>query len=373
MKKYKLHSKEGNYLDSFNGNKIYYCETECSELVTLKETTKSLSGIKNVYFMPGTRFPRNEFKKYYPDINIKRSFKDIDCVIFDDGTAFPEKIREIKKTNYFYQRCDEHNIVITTRFTCFADNEKNIIYLVPMGGYAGNYKYNQPEGTIPIVGYLFKPETVDKYVKILKDEIPCIHTSSVFTGFTTEVRESHITLEEAYRYYRQVQSKEITIAQSALDIVASLNPNIYLPFQSFIMSVFRNNSFVFAQDIKSKKFEIFRNFIKNKVFKFNIISKENTTIRFYGERYLNCRPWRNMDNFVSLVNHNEVFTQDMDYDTVIHCMISDMAFNINANNLVFDKVVPSISSSKIKSQIVDVIVPETKIAESNKNEYDWGI
>jgi hypothetical protein len=86
MDKYKLHPSGWG---SLSNETEVYCELYNLKLT---ETVSSLDGMKNVYFMPSTEFPRADFKKYYPNVNIRRVLKNIDCVIFDNNTAEPTRV-----------------------------------------------------------------------------------------------------------------------------------------------------------------------------------------------------------------------------------------------------------------------------------------
>ena len=357
MDKYKLHPSGWG---SLSNETEVYCELYNLKLT---ETVSSLDGMKNVYFMPSTEFPRADFKKYYPNVNIRRVLKNIDCVIFDNNTAEP--------TSVFVEEGGKYNPAI------FQDTKNKVLYTqnkVLGNSFYDNYesRLEQPANTIVYAGKLSGVKTADKYLKIINNQIPCIHIDSVFTDFTNEVRQSDLTMEEAVKYYRQVQTKDASIVQAALDIVASLDPNVYLPFQSLILSVFHTNTSVLMRDITSKKFKIFNKFMKDKSFVYNKINESGMVLNWYNRQYIDTSPWGNLNKFITLVNTLEYFTGEMDYDTSLYCLLQELKFDIRFDHLNTSTMLDSINSTKINSSIINVMRPEVP-KPTTEEEFSWGV
>jgi hypothetical protein len=357
MKLYKLHPNGVHSL------KNEYEAYEYTDKIKLEQTVDSLDGFTNVYFIPSTEFPRVDFKKYYPKINVRRTLKNIDCVIFDDSTQSP-------KSENFYKYYNSPRVYVGNNDTLYFDE---YIAYYSGGGVYEDIRTSHTSANLPIfTGDLIKVSDYNKYSKIINDGIPCIHINSVFKDFTTEVRESDVDLNDAYKYFREVQTNDKSTAQSALDIIAALDPNKYLPLQSLILSVFKVNPNVLLRNITSKRFKTFNRFMSDKSFGYK--NPANSTLPWHYRTYTDTTPLYNLNAFISFIDRSDHFTSEMEYDTALFCLTKSMVPNLNYDHVVLTAGFDHIKSDKIlSSEILHVEPLEEVKKEVSTNEIHWGL
>lgn len=322
---------------------------EYNQSIELKQTTDSIDGFKNVYFVPSTEFLRSDFKKYYPEVNIKRKVDDADVIIFDNKTKKPS-VKQLGNSHYYYYDrgflVDADTLMLCRR------------YVRP-----------NTDGWTHYSGTIIGVKEYERYEKIIKSGLPMVHVNTVFANFKSEVREFEFTEELAWKCFRQIQSDDIPSIQAALDITASLDPKVNLPFQSLIYSAFNANNVPVSQ-IRSNKFNVFKKFMYGKNFKFQRLY-QNDSLWFHGRRFLDASPLFNLESFVNYVNYNNNFTEDMNYDLPLLCLTRVDLSMLGFKNVSLSVDVNSIKSDKITSQLITV-EPLT-VKEESKTEFDWGL
>lgn len=258
---------------------------------------KSLDGIKNVKFVPHTKFNRALFKQMYPSINVRRDTDKAEAVIYDEYSINVNRTCAYRAL-YF---CPQHNIYVESSLQYQLRHINTPVQIGP-------YLFDKNSLDIAAgVFYYCDIKEIDNISSLMTYNVPLIHVNDVFSTADTSMRQESISFDDLTKIADQVFHKDLNIRKLGIEILSELDMKKYLPIQVFLF-----NS-ADTRGVKSPKIDVFSSYL----------AKVNLNLNY---AYTN----RNSDRVMALIYkivHNirlwdsNEFNEDMDYaifDKFIH-------------------------------------------------------
>jgi hypothetical protein len=204
------------------------------EMLEANSIKKISSNIKNVYFLKGTTFNRDEFRQLYPSLNITRLIGKADCFIYNPKDISIDKL--VDKNTFVYK-----NSYYPFYFSSFINDLMCKRLYRSYSGYveADKSPFEKDSEFNKLQHYNnHRVYTIGERGRIIQNylanySIPAISTSDLFNGAENEFRKEEITLEDLLNINDQINSIDKQIQAAAINILAMLDPSKYFPIQYF--------------------------------------------------------------------------------------------------------------------------------------------
>lgn len=282
--------------------------------LNVQNTKIDYTDVKNVYFLRGTFFDRQFFRRTYPNINVRKDPKYADIILYDDKSltknskhtihhylfddrsykSIPSgetlKVYKIPQQNesiygnYFLNVFADflHRAIKNTLHNAVAHNKPwwaSTLYtntdnqaLFKKHGIRHDIKYQFDDdpnntyilryifskcnsgGSLELLNSIYEKPINDYYEHLNSLGKPFIKTSDFFKNQESLTDLNELSLDSCISIWNQLNSTNEKVFMTAAEALVSYNSKKYIPLQSLLLKLSNIN---FSYFIKSKKIKLF--------------------------------------------------------------------------------------------------------------------
>lgn len=202
-----------------------------------------LKDVKTYYFVPGTKFDREYFKRLYPDLKYTRLIDKVDIVIYDNSSVYNNLLDKfVPRDKWGCYKIETFDKIL---YLADYETQRAITYSKSTGltllGGAG--KRLPDINSVSYYGQYIKREIDDKYLNKM------VHIDDVFTEMGSDLLADNLDQESCLNILSQVLSNNIGTKKAAVETI--LNYKGYNLCKSIVLSFVGKTSM-----LKSAKLDI---------------------------------------------------------------------------------------------------------------------
>lgn len=225
------------YDDSYSYNKSANIKIDGKYLFDKSK----LKDVKTYYFVPGTKFDREYFKRLYPDLKYTRILNNVDIVIYDNAAAYNNTLDKIvprDKWGCYKAELADKTIYFKDYETQFAIHYSKSTNLSLLDG-----KKLPHIDSVSYYGQYIKNSIDNKYLGKM------LHIDDLFSEMASDLLADNLDKESCLNILSQVLSNNVGTKKAAVETI--LNYKGYNLCKSIVLSfVGRTNT------LKSSKLDI---------------------------------------------------------------------------------------------------------------------
>ena len=210
------------YDDSYNYNKSASLKVEPKYLFDKSK----LKDAKTYYFVPGTKFDREYFKRLYPNLKYTRLLDKVDIIIYDNAAVHNnilDKFTPREKWGEYKIELHDKTIYLKDYETQRAVSYSKSTNLTILGS-----SKNPASSSVSYYGQYIKKEISDKYL------CKMVHIDDVFTEMSSDLLAENLDKESCLNILSQVLSNNVGTKKAAVETI--LNYKGYSLCKSIVLS-----------------------------------------------------------------------------------------------------------------------------------------